>query len=91
MLTLPVRIVYAMSLKGCLLGIFPLVTATPSVNVAELTPLPPATRSRLTYPSQLMRVSHMVMDEHQLASIASNQDAITAAQHGPSASTHLTL
>jgi hypothetical protein len=53
-----------------LLGIFPLVTATPSVKRCP----PPAARSRLTHPSQLTRASLMAIAEHQIASVASNQN-----------------
>jgi hypothetical protein len=63
-----------------LLDIF-LVTATLLVNVAEPVPPPPAARSRLTSRSQLMRAPLIAIAEHQLASVASNQNVIVTALH----------
>jgi hypothetical protein len=68
-----------------------LVTVTPSVNVAEPVPPPPAARGRLTSPSQLMRAPLIAIAEHQLASVASNQNVIVPALHQArlAASAHL--
>jgi hypothetical protein len=60
------------------------------VDVAELMLPQPAVPSHLTYPSQLMRVPQMAMDDHQLAIIASDQDVIATALPAPIASMPLT-
>jgi hypothetical protein len=68
--------------------VLPSATASPMVNVAGPTPPPPAARSRLTHPSQLMRASQMAVDGHLPASDASNQSATALALPAPAASMH---